>query len=151
MTREEKWEIGIGVGVVAIVLLLAWKHGQTASADNTTPLNIPTIGGSQPSSGSTTLPAITVQYQPGNSYNVNVAGDNVSTGNGTLCSCGCNNSASFFGMDQLLQSYADALNNATSSYYDTLISSIPKTISQFLNNPTGYEQAMSVYSLVDML
>ena len=83
---NERWEIGVAIGIIVLILLLAYLNGAMQPSVPPLPSLQNPSGVDQPNiwQPATTLPNINVNVPPANQYNV---------GNGVTCGCGCNNSA----------------------------------------------------------
>ena len=151
MRNKDVLEVAAGVMLLAVILLLAYRNGQSQTQSaSSTPLqtqNPPVITPPLDNAGSY---PINVTFQPGNTYDVivppatnySLTGGNIVVGNGDNCSCGCNSSSSFFGMSNLLSAYAAALTGADNAYVQGVTSAFQKFMGgQYFENTTGWNDA----------
>jgi hypothetical protein len=138
---NERWEVGVAIGIVILILLLAYLNGAMQPS-------VPPLPGIQSNNGvdqpniwmpATTLPNINVNVPPANQYNV---------GNGVSCGCGCNNQATFGSLQQMIDTYNQQLANVESGYYARMIAMLPTYVSQYVNNLTGFAEGLKADAIL---
>jgi hypothetical protein len=132
---NERWEIGVAIGIIILILLLAYLNGAMQQSLQPPPSLQSPSAPNQPNiwSPALTMPSINVTAPPANQYNV---------GNGVTCGCGCNNQSSFATLDQMIAAYNQQLANVESGYYASMIAMLPSYISQYVNNLTGFAEGL---------
>ncbi len=142
LTTNEKWEIGVAVGLVILLLLLAYANGaqQPAGAQNN--VQSPTNPGIAPLD--TWTPDTSPVNINGGTFPISVeAPSQYNVGNGTSCSCGCNNQASFGSLAQMEQTYINDYNQSVSSLFASSLGALPSWVSQYVNNLTGWAESLT--------